>query len=90
MVTRHVPDGAGTLEDEPVIRRVVGKESADLEGQEPFELPGADLSGERLSVRVLPKQPDEFTCTACFLLHHRSQLARAIGGRLVCRDCAEG
>ncbi len=29
-----------------------------------FELPGADLSNEELSVRVLPRQQDEFTCTA--------------------------
>lgn len=27
---------------------------------ENFELPGADLSGEELSVRVVPKQADEF------------------------------
>ena len=43
---------------------------------ESFELPGADLSGEELSVRVLPRQADEFTCSRCFLVHHRSQLAR--------------
>jgi len=30
--------------------------------------PGADLSGEELSVRVVPKQADEFTCSACFLI----------------------
>ncbi len=30
----------------------------------------ADLSGEELSVRVVPKQTDEFTCSACFLVHH--------------------
>jgi len=37
---------------------------------ESFELPGADLSGEELSVRVVPKQADEFTCSTCFLVHH--------------------
>ena len=42
---------------------------------ESFELPGADLSGEELSVRVIPKQADEFTCSSCFLVHHRSRLA---------------
>ena len=55
---------------------------------EGFELPGADLSGEELSVRVLPRQADEFTCSQCFLVHHRSQLAKEAGGRMVCRDCA--
>jgi len=38
---------------------------------ESFELPGADLSGEELSVWVVPKQADEFTCSTCFLVHHR-------------------
>jgi hypothetical protein len=55
---------------------------------EALELPGADLSGEELTVRVLPKQSDEFTCSSCFLVHHRSQLASDKGGRLVCRDCS--
>ena len=56
-----------------------GASSVDVdetEAAESFELPGADLSGEELSVRVLPRQADEFTCSSCFLVHHRSQLAR--------------
>ena len=50
--------------------------------------PGADLSGEELTVKVLPKQADEFTCSSCFLVHHRSRLAASKGGQFVCRDCA--
>ena len=42
---------------------------------ENLELPGADLSGEELTVRVLPKQEDEFTCSSCFLVQHRTRLA---------------
>jgi hypothetical protein len=60
----------------------------EIEAAEGFELPGADLSGEELSVRVLPKQADEFQCGVCFLVHHRSQLATEKGGLLVCRECA--
>ena len=60
-------------------------ETAAAEG---FELPGADLSGEELSVRVLPRQADEFTCSKCFLVHHRSQLAYEEGGMPVCSECA--
>lgn len=55
---------------------------------ESFELPGADLSGEELTVKVIPKQPDEFTCSVCFLVQHRSRLARDNGGACVCEDCA--
>ena len=35
---------------------------------------GADLSSENLTVTVVPKKSDEFTCMSCFLVHHRSQL----------------
>jgi len=58
----------------------------DSDTAESFELPGADLSGEELTVRVIPKQADDFTCTSCFLVHHRSRLADA--AQLICRDCA--
>ena len=60
----------------------------ETELAENLELPGADLSNEELSVRVLPRQADEFTCSRCFLVHHRSQLASDKGGQLICRDCA--
>ena len=55
---------------------------------ESVELPGADLSGEELAGRVVPKQADEFTCSSCFLVHHRSRLASDANGQLVCMDCA--
>ena len=57
----------------------------ETDAAEGFELPGADLSGEELSVRVLPRQADEFTCSKCFLVHHRSQLADPKA--MICRDC---
>jgi hypothetical protein len=60
----------------------------ETEAAEGFELPGADLSGEELSVQVLPKQADEFMCSSCFLIHHRSQLASDRGGVLICTECA--
>ncbi len=52
-----------------------------------YELPGADLSGEELLVRVLPAQTDEFTCASCFLVRHRSQVAKEKDGLLYCTDC---
>jgi hypothetical protein len=58
------------------------EESDTAEG---IDLPGADLSGEVLTMPVIPQRADEFTCTSCFLVHHRSRIA---AGRLVCIDCA--
>ncbi len=55
---------------------------------ESLELPGADLSNEELSFRVIPRQADEFTCSSCFLVHHRSQLAETRAGEPICRECA--
>ena len=53
-----------------------------------FELPGADLSGEELSVTVIPQRADEFTCSSCFLVQHRSRLRSTSAGLSVCADCA--
>lgn len=51
-----------------------------------LDLPDADLSGEDLTIRILPRQADEFTCSSCFLVHHRSQLGNGDG--TLCLDCA--
>jgi hypothetical protein len=60
----------------------------EAELAENLELPGADLSNEEFTVRVVPRQADEFTCSRCFLVHHRSQLAKEVDGQAICRDCA--
>jgi len=60
----------------------------DPDVAETFELPGADLADEELTVRVLPIQADEFRCSRCFLVHHRSQLAYERKGELICTECA--
>jgi Domain of unknown function (DUF4193) len=60
----------------------------ETEVAESFELPGADLADEELTVKVLPMQVDEFRCSSCFLVHHRSQLAIERDGQLICKECA--
>jgi Domain of unknown function (DUF4193) len=60
----------------------------ETEVAESFELPGADLADEELTVKVLPMQVDEFRCSKCFLVHHRSQLAIEKNGQLICKECA--
>lgn len=58
------------------------------EAAESFELPGADLSKEELTVTVVPAQEDEFTCAECFLVHHASQVAYMNeDGLPVCTEC---
>ena len=56
---------------------------------EDYELPGADLSNEDASVTVIPMQHDEFICSECSLVKHRSQLAYVTDdGQPVCEECA--
>lgn len=59
----------------------------DTDTAEGIDLPGADLSAEELVYQVIPVQIDEFTCYSCFLVRHRSQLAREKAGASYCRDC---
>lgn len=56
---------------------------------EEYELPGADLSNEELSVQVIPAQDDEFTCSICYLVQHRSRISKQESDELVCIDCGE-
>lgn len=82
--------GEDSLEELKARRAEAQSGSVDIdetELAEALELPGADLSGEELTVKVLPKQSDEFTCSSCFLVHHRSRLAAHPEGRDVCQDC---
>ncbi|GIH19603.1 DUF4193 domain-containing protein [Rugosimonospora africana] len=79
-----------SLEELKARRTATQSPTADLdepEGED-FELPGADLSDEELTVSVVPMRADEFRCDSCFLVHHRSQLAVQSAGRRLCRDCA--
>ncbi len=52
-----------------------------------FELPGGDLSGEELSVTVIPARADEFTCSSCHLVQHRSRLRSSADQAPICADC---
>jgi uncharacterized protein DUF4193 len=76
--------------DELKARRATAQ-SPTVDVDEPdgdFELPGADLSDEELTVTVIPMRADEFRCDNCFLVHHRSQLVVNHPDRRLCRDCA--
>lgn len=80
-------DSIEELKNRSTNRQAPVVDEDETEAAEGFELPGADLSDEELQVRVLPAQSDEFTCASCFLVRHRSQVARESGGQLFCTDC---
>lgn len=60
----------------------------DTETAASFELPGADLTDDELTVTVVPMQPGEFRCSRCYLVHHRNQLATRRDGGDICQECA--
>ncbi|WAP50678.1 DUF4193 domain-containing protein [Arthrobacter sp. ATA002] len=50
-------------------------------------VPGGEIVAEELVVQVIPQAEDEFSCYSCFLVRHRSQLARESNGHLYCIEC---
>lgn len=71
-------------------QRRAGTDTAVIDEDEvvdSFDLPDADISGEELTVRVVPKQSNEFTCSSCFLVQHHNRLALQRGNEQICVDC---
>ncbi|GAA5226085.1 DUF4193 domain-containing protein [Paeniglutamicibacter antarcticus] len=67
--------------------RSVSRDLDEEDTSDGVELAGADLSNEELSVTVIPQKEDEFLCGSCFLIRHRTLLAREAKGVAYCRDC---
>ncbi len=49
--------------------------------------PGGEFIAEELVVQVVPQADDEFICYSCFLVRHRSQVAREKDGHAYCIEC---
>jgi hypothetical protein len=85
------PRPAATDLDEDSIEELTGRRDSTAQSPavdvddspEAFELPGADILDEELTVAVIPMRADEFRCARCFLVHHRRNLA---GQRGICQD----
>lgn len=72
-------------EREPESRATSDYEDADNPGI--LEMSHQDLANEEMVVVVLPPQADEFTCQSCFLVKHRSQIARETKAGAFCSEC---
>lgn len=65
---------------------------AELDREDFEDLEGVDLSDDaiiltELEVKIVPPMADEFVCTSCFLVMHRSQNTSKGDTPPVCRDC---
>jgi hypothetical protein len=87
--TKNTEDSVDESLEELAAKRRTAADTAVIDEDEPvdsFDLPDADIA-EELSVRVIPRQANEFTCSSCFLVQHRNRLALQRGDEQVCVDC---
>ena len=67
--------------------RSVVRELDEADSLDGAMVPGGEIVAEELTVQVIPQASDEFTCYSCFLVRHRSQIARQSGNDFYCTDC---
>lgn len=67
--------------------RSVVRELDEADSLDGAMIPGGEIVAEELTVQVIPQAEDEFTCYSCFLVRHRSQIAREKNGHAYCVDC---
>lgn len=68
-------------------RSIAVIDHAEIELADSYELPGGELPPDELALEIIAEQVDEFTCSGCFLVRHRSQLAAEKHGMKYCKDC---
>lgn len=84
---RHNRTGAANTPTRGANLRDTVIDITETELADSYVLPGAELAPDELELEILAQQADEFTCSSCFLVRHRSQLAREKNSLLFCRDC---
>jgi len=67
--------------------RSVVRELDEADALDDGMVPGGEFVAEELVVQVIPQAQDEFTCYSCFLVRHRSQIAREKNGHAYGVDC---
>ncbi len=67
--------------------RSVVRDLDEADNMDSLDAPGGEFIAEELIVQIIPQARDEFTCYSCFLVRHRSQLAREKNGHSYCTDC---
>jgi hypothetical protein len=67
--------------------RSVVRELDEVDAFDDMISPGGEIVAEELVVQVIPQAQDEFTCYSCFLVRHRSQVAREKNGHAYCVEC---
>ncbi len=85
--TRRAKDADPETESIELLQETRSKAPSDMDTDpdEVLELSSFEVVEEDLTALVIPVQNDEFRCTSCFLVLHRS--LQAAPGSSHCRDC---
>jgi hypothetical protein len=75
------------LDDDDLAQLKTTQAAPDLD-EVPTAGPRVELIDEEPTVMVVPMLADEFRCTSCYLVHHRSRLVHNVDGSDVCPDCS--
>ncbi|MBO1269208.1 DUF4193 domain-containing protein [Arthrobacter cavernae] len=67
--------------------RSVVRDLDEADGLDGSDSPGGEFVAEELIIAVIPQKEDEFTCYSCFLVRHRSQIAKEKDGHAYCTEC---
>lgn len=67
--------------------RSVVRDLDEADGLDGSDSPGGEFVAEELVIAVIPQKEDEFTCYSCFLVRHRSQIAKEKDGHAYCTEC---
>jgi hypothetical protein len=62
----------------------------ELDGADAMDdaiVPGGEFVAEELVVQIIPRQRTNSPCYSCFLVRHRSQIAREQNGHAYCIEC---
>lgn len=70
---------------ELLVRQETHEAESEAEGSL-LALTPEEITDEALTVKVEPPRSNEFTCSKCHLVKHRSQLKDR--AKMLCRDCA--
>jgi len=84
---RKADDDTESIEaiKERVPAKSASSDTEDVDSGDSFAIP--DVVSEDLEVVVLPPQDDEFTCSSCFIVKHRSLVSRKTKNGPICTEC---
>lgn len=84
LAPREDEDSLEELQSRP---KLTGAELDPEDFEDVLDIDLLDTPLEELEVKIIPQQPDEFTCTSCYLVLKQHLNSSAPGEPAVCKEC---